>query len=288
MPRQGKHKKETKAEKGVSKPKSPKQTEGKFVVPEPRKRQPALPSPQEVREEQKRVESEEAIKQDSSSSDSEFLFEEGSEEGSTDLSSSGTDEFARGDEHIQLSLDPKTSAELKAKVEKHKKPIIEIKHTDPRGVIYLGHLPYGFFEPQMRTFFSQFGEVTQLRLSRNKKGKSRHYAFVEFLDPVVATIVADTMNGYIMFTRMLVCKVVPPEKVHPKMFMTRKKQNSQSLNRQRTAKTHVRDPKDSLNKLLSKEEAKRKKLEAIGIEYNFPGVKGAMEPRQKETLTVTK
>lgn len=49
-------------------------------------------------------------------------------------------------------------------------------------------------------------------------GRSKHYAFVEFLDPVVAQIVADTMDGHIMFTKMLQCKVIPPEKVHAKMF----------------------------------------------------------------------
>lgn len=46
---------------------------------------------------------------------------------------------------------------------------MEIKASDPRGVVYLGSLPFGFFESQMRTFFSQFGVVTRLRLSRNKK-----------------------------------------------------------------------------------------------------------------------
>lgn len=38
-----------------------------------------------------------------------------------------------------------------------------------RGVVYLGRIPYGFFEDPMRQFFSQFGEITRLRLSRNKK-----------------------------------------------------------------------------------------------------------------------
>lgn len=33
------------------------------------------------------------------------------------------------------------------------------------------------------------------------------------MDPVVAQIVADTMNGYIMFKRILKCEVVPPEKI---------------------------------------------------------------------------
>ena len=37
------------------------------------------------------------------------------------------------------------------------------------GVVYVGNIPHGFFEPQMKQFFSQFGTVTQLRLSRSIK-----------------------------------------------------------------------------------------------------------------------
>ena len=38
-----------------------------------------------------------------------------------------------------------------------------------RGCIYLGSIPRGFEEPEMKRFFSQFGTVTRLRLSRNPK-----------------------------------------------------------------------------------------------------------------------
>ena len=37
------------------------------------------------------------------------------------------------------------------------------------GVIYLGHIPHGFYENQIRDFFSQFGTVNKVRLSRSKK-----------------------------------------------------------------------------------------------------------------------
>lgn len=38
-----------------------------------------------------------------------------------------------------------------------------------RGAIYVGHIPHGFFEEQMKKFFSQFGQVTRVRLARSKK-----------------------------------------------------------------------------------------------------------------------
>jgi len=42
----------------------------------------------------------------------------------------------------------------------------------------------------MRQYFSQFGTITNLRLSRNKKtGASKHYAFIEFAEENTAEIV---------------------------------------------------------------------------------------------------
>lgn len=42
--------------------------------------------------------------------------------------------------------------------------------TQPKtGTVYLGRIPHGFYEEEMRSYFSQFGEVTRLRLSRNKQ-----------------------------------------------------------------------------------------------------------------------
>lgn len=80
-------------------------------------------------------------------------------------------------------------------------------------------VPRGFFEAQMKKYFSQFGKVNRLRLSRNKKtGASKHYAFVEFASSEVADIVARTMNNYLMFGHILKCHLVPAEQVHPDLF----------------------------------------------------------------------
>lgn len=45
----------------------------------------------------------------------------------------------------------------------------EIDEKEERGVIVLSRIPRGFYENEMRGFFSQFGQVTRLRLSRNPK-----------------------------------------------------------------------------------------------------------------------
>eukprot|EP00088_Acartia_fossae_P036213 TRINITY_DN37402_c0_g1_i1.p1 TRINITY_DN37402_c0_g1~~TRINITY_DN37402_c0_g1_i1.p1 ORF type:complete len:283 (-),score=76.19 TRINITY_DN37402_c0_g1_i1:34-855(-) len=80
------------------------------------------------------------------------------------------------------------------------------------GIIYLSHIPHGFYEKQMREFFSQFGCVTNLRLGRSKMtGRSKGYAFIEFQFMEVAKIVAETMNNYLMFNRIMKCQLLPKE-----------------------------------------------------------------------------
>ena len=87
---------------------------------------------------------------------------------------------------------------------------------DRPKVLYIGHVPHGFYEEQMRGYFSQFGEVSRLRLSRNKKtGKSKHYAFVEFKHPEVAEIVAESMNNYLLFESVLKVRLMTEEECHP-------------------------------------------------------------------------
>lgn len=39
----------------------------------------------------------------------------------------------------------------------------------PSGVVYIGHIPHGFYEEAMNGFFSQFGDVVRVRVSRSKK-----------------------------------------------------------------------------------------------------------------------
>ena len=62
-----------------------------------------------------------------------------------------------------MALDDKTTKQLT-------RALRGLKPTpEDAGVIYLGHIPHGFYEDQMRGFFSQFGGVSRLRLARNTK-----------------------------------------------------------------------------------------------------------------------
>nr|ACQ58935.1 MKI67 FHA domain-interacting nucleolar phosphoprotein-like [Anoplopoma fimbria] len=91
-----------------------------------------------------------------------------------------------------LALNPKQESEFKKKVQEAKKnKSSKGGHLAP-GVVYVGHLPHGLFEPQLKSYFEQFGKVLRLRLSRSKKtGGSKGYAFVEFDCDEVAKIVAE-------------------------------------------------------------------------------------------------
>ncbi|KAI9017116.1 hypothetical protein BC832DRAFT_543703 [Gaertneriomyces semiglobifer] len=151
------------------------------------------------------------------------------------------------------------------------------------GVVYLGRIPHGFYEKEMRAYFSQFGDVTRLRLSRNKKtGKSKHYAFIEFTSEETAKIVAETMNDYLMFNHLLKCKFVPQEKVHPDTFNGANKKFKvipwQKVQRERHNKPKSEEQHNKLvQNLIKKEKSKKRRLEELGIEYEFAGYEALVE-----------
>jgi len=146
-----------------------------------------------------------------------------------------------------------------------------------RGVIYISHVPHGFYEKQMREFFGQFGTVTNLRLGRSKRtGKSCGYAFVEFKYKEVAQVVSETMNNYLMFDKILKCSLVPKERMSPAIFrgkirphkppgkaarVAAKKMLNSIKAEETIAKRQVRQVKKVNNNM--------KKLKEAGIEYNF-------------------
>ncbi|XP_067113757.1 MKI67 FHA domain-interacting nucleolar phosphoprotein [Osmerus mordax] len=185
-----------------------------------------------------------------------------------------------------LALDPSEEAEFKKKVHAVKKRPRKGHRLNP-GVIYVGHLPVGLFESQLKSYFQQFGTVVRLRLARSKKtGGSKGYAFVEFDCDEVAKIVAETMNNYLMGERLIKAHVVPPEKVHEKLFVGSqrefKKPKQPSVARYNQKHTPERVTKMA-ETLLKKETQLRKRLAEKGIEYDFPGFAAQVPPKKKST-----
>ncbi|KAJ3156141.1 MKI67 FHA domain-interacting nucleolar phosphoprotein [Geranomyces michiganensis] len=149
------------------------------------------------------------------------------------------------------------------------------------GVIYLSRIPHGFYEEEMQAYFSQFGEVTRLRLSRNKKtGASKHYAFIEFAAEEAAKIAAETMDNYLLSNHILKCKFVEAEKLHPDLWKGANKKFKvlPYIKIERTKhnkpKTHEQHEK-LVQKIQSAQQKKAEQLKALGIDYELPTLHSA-------------
>jgi nucleolar protein 15 len=146
---------------------------------------------------------------------------------------------------------------------------------DSQGVVYIGHIPHGFFEAQMQKYFSQFGEVRRLALSRSRKtGRARGYAFVQFADATVARIAAEAMDGYALMEKVLVAKVVPPEKVAASTFRFAGREWRKIPWRRVVRDAQARPRSEAkasrlLARIVQREAAAGEKLKALGIEYEL-------------------
>lgn len=148
------------------------------------------------------------------------------------------------------------------------------KEEMQRGAIYLGQIPHGFYENEMKGYFSQFGKITRLKLFRSRKtGRSRGYAFIEFKCSEVAKIVADTMNNYLLFEKLLKCHYVDPSTLKPNTFLPNKIRKPRKQKKPRTPS----EIRNYIKNVLKKEKSKRKRLKKLGIDYDFPGYKASVE-----------
>ncbi|KAF9928817.1 hypothetical protein FBU30_002088 [Linnemannia zychae] len=231
-------------------------------------------------EENGRLMDDRALLQDIDSSADEDSSDDENEE---DRAAMKEDTFASMKDEI--SLNPKAAANLRKKLASLGQP----KDKNATGVVYLGRIPHGFYEDQMSAYFSQFGKVLRLRLSRNKKtGKSKHYAFIEFASQEVADIVAETMDNYLLFGHLLKCKALQPSQIHPAMFLGANKKFKaipwQKISKEKhNAEKSPAQMKQVTKKLLRNESAKRAKLAELGIDYEFPGYKASVQEKPKHT-----
>jgi nucleolar protein 15 len=150
---------------------------------------------------------------------------------------------------------------------------------DGPGVIYIGRIPHGFYESQMRAYFTQFGKIKSLRLARNRKtGRSKHYAFIKFASADVADIVARTMNKYLMMGHILQVAVIPPEQVHEKLFLgAGRRVRPSNKNALRGQRLSAPADKGTWEKRIQKERerrtAKMHALKEMGYEFDSPALR---------------
>ncbi|CAE6450310.1 unnamed protein product [Rhizoctonia solani] len=216
-----------------------------------------------------------------SESDEEDQSEHEAENEETHLQGFSTDEDSSDDDGddapqlpgIDLTKLPtvaKDDVTVKRRLDKAKK----VPGQD-RGVLFLGQIPHGFYEDEIKAYFSQFGDVTRFRLSRNKKtGRSKHYGFIEFESASVAQIVSETMDNYLLMGNILQCKVIPKEQVHPELWVGANRK-WRTIPRDRIFRVQHNKPRTDEQrrrverKLLKKQEGRQAKIRAAGIEYDI-------------------
>ncbi|XP_078581375.1 MKI67 FHA domain-interacting nucleolar phosphoprotein-like [Branchiostoma floridae x Branchiostoma japonicum] len=171
-----------------------------------------------------------------------------------------------------VPLEKDKAKELRARISKIKQA--EVLRP---GAVFVGHIPHGFFEPQVKRFFSQFGTVSRVRLARSKKtGGPKGYGYIEFECEEVAKVVAETMNNYLMFEKLLKCEFIPTERLHPKTFHGSNRKFLKPTRRSTAIRKHNK-PKDaaamlqSAMRLASKNLGRKKKYAALGLNYDFSG-----------------
>ncbi|KAJ6717544.1 MKI67 FHA DOMAIN-INTERACTING NUCLEOLAR PHOSPHOPROTEIN [Salix purpurea] len=156
------------------------------------------------------------------------------------------------------------------------------------GVLYIGRIPHGFYEDEMKAYFSQFGTIKRLRIARNKKtGKSKHFGFMEFDDSEVAEVVAECMHNYLLFEHLLQVHVIPQEHVHPKLWkgfnyrynpLNRLQTERKLHNKERTLDEHRR----LVVRIMKQDQKRRKKIEAAGLDYECPEFVGDVKSVPKK------
>ncbi|XP_073820041.1 MKI67 FHA domain-interacting nucleolar phosphoprotein [Musca autumnalis] len=184
------------------------------------------------------------------------------------------------------------SSQLQKKINKKQQA-----SKEDRGVVFIKHLPHGFFEQQLKNYFEQFGKVTRLRLARSKRtGNSKGYAFVEFEYPEVAQVAAETMDNYLMFKKLVKAAYIPPEKQQYNYFRSTVRQiknksgksvwvSSKTASVQRKMKQHNDWSEENFTKRTTKQLRKLQKLAQkcahLGIDIN----KIVIEPKTKNEDT---
>ncbi|CAF3325650.1 unnamed protein product [Rotaria socialis] len=192
-----------------------------------------------------------------------------------DAEDSSSDDEQQQEEEAEQSLSlPSVPGSKKRKIKKSEMKRNKLITIQP-GLIRLSGLPYGFFERELYSYFSQFGPVTRLKLIRSKKtGGSRGYAYIEFEDEDVARIASETMNGYLMFRSLIKSRIMDRTKVDTeklfknwkRLFTVKTPQQKRALhNRVKSNEQIEKSNKRRTTKLLKQQQ----KLAAAGIKYEL-------------------
>jgi hypothetical protein len=183
--------------------------------------------------------------------------------------------------------------EQKEEIKQKSKKVREIQNEEgissqpTSGVVYVGHLPWGFIDSTLKKYFSQFGTITRIISPKSSKtGRSVGYAFIEFEDEETARIAAKTMNNYILFEKILKCSFVEDKKKYDRIFLKWKKKfefkERYRIHCEKLAKKKSKEEiKEMIQGLLDREEKRREKMKELGIKYEYKGFKEIVDEYKK-------
>lgn len=201
--------------------------------------------------------------------------------------SDGDEDDAQKEGGLAAGRDVPHVPTLSNKQKKRLKRLAESSELEKSAVVYVGRIPHGFYEQEMKAYFEQFGKIIRLRLSRNRRtGESKHHAWIEFESATVAEIVAKTMDSYLLFNHILKVKVVPDEQIPANLFKgCNRRFKKVPWNKMEGRKLAQGATEEVWEKRTAKEQKRRQdkadKLKAIGYEFDAPALKSAKGLAQK-------
>ena len=188
---------------------------------------------------------------------------------------------------LPLNEEPKEEIKQKSKKVREIQNEEGISSQPTSGVVYVGHLPWGFIDSTLKKYFSQFGTITRIISPKSSKtGRSVGYAFIEFEDEETARIAAKTMNNYILFEKILKCSFVEDKKKYDRIFLKWKKKfefkERYKIHCEKLAKKKSKEEiKEMIQGLSDREEKRREKMKELGIKYEYKGFKEIVDEYKK-------
>lgn len=180
-------------------------------------------------------------------------------------SASESDSESELDDEIEGLSDEDSSDKHKVKKlnKKRKSTETNSKTKDEySNIIYVSRLPHGFHEKELSKYFSQFGDLKEVRLARNKKsGNSRHYGFVQFANKEDAAVAQESMNNYLLMGHLLQVRLLGKGSKIEKLYKYKKRAYIEA-----NIKKSVEELKESATK---KHEERINKLSDAGIQFKW-------------------
>lgn len=229
------------------------------------------------KDEKKLLDADKVELQQSSSASSESESDAGfiSDDSDAEIEGDDISGLAGSGDDDDNSHDGEDSGSLGAAASKLKHSVIRKIHNDTaepsdssdpkpvqaKHIIYIGRIPHGFYEVELRKYFEQFGNIRNLRVLRNKKsGQLKHYGFIEFDAKVAAETAAETMNNYLLFGHLLRCEVVQGH--HPNLFKDANKKFVKVSHAQRIRARHEQ-PKSAGQWAALQKQHEHRKLQRV-------------------------